>query len=146
MIRRILRASVPILLLAAGIAMVVYGATSRSIPVVQYVEVEETITIPPPPMGFGMDPHGPPGMGQPGMDPDMDPGMDPDMMGPGMDDPWTPQAPPTKETVIRQQREVNDELEPKVILDVTVGGLTRLVDTGEIVRTYVGKPPSLCPT
>ncbi|MHC4085346.1 MAG: hypothetical protein ACYSWZ_02880 [Planctomycetota bacterium] len=38
-----------------------------------------------------------------------------------------------------------DLREPAIIRDVTVGGLVRL-DSGDIKRTYSGKPPSACPT
>ncbi|MHC4758922.1 MAG: hypothetical protein ACYTE8_09705 [Planctomycetota bacterium] len=35
--------------------------------------------------------------------------------------------------------------ESEVIFDTTVGGLRR-VDSGSLIRTYSGKPPSACPT
>ena len=35
--------------------------------------------------------------------------------------------------------------ESAITRDVTVGGLV-LLDSGEIVRTYSGKPPEACPT
>jgi len=38
-----------------------------------------------------------------------------------------------------------EESEPRVILEVTFGGVVRL-PTGDIKRTYTGPPPSLCPT
>ncbi len=37
------------------------------------------------------------------------------------------------------------ESESDLVREVTYAGVTRL-PTGEIKRTYVGKPPSLCPT
>jgi hypothetical protein len=37
------------------------------------------------------------------------------------------------------------ETEPQIVREITYGGLTRL-PSGDIKRTYVGKPPSLCPT
>jgi hypothetical protein len=37
------------------------------------------------------------------------------------------------------------ESEPDLVREVTYAGVTRL-PTGEIVRTYTGAPPSLCPT
>ncbi len=37
------------------------------------------------------------------------------------------------------------ESEPHLIREITVGGVTRL-DSGEIKRTYTGKPPTACPT
>ncbi|MHC5034353.1 MAG: hypothetical protein ACYTFZ_04900 [Planctomycetota bacterium] len=37
------------------------------------------------------------------------------------------------------------ESEPRLIREVTVGGVTRL-ETGELQRTYSGEAPSLCPT
>ncbi len=37
------------------------------------------------------------------------------------------------------------ESEPDLVREVTYAGVTRL-PTGEIKRTYVGQPPSLCPT
>ncbi len=37
------------------------------------------------------------------------------------------------------------ESEPDLVREITYAGVTRL-PSGEIKRTYVGKPPSLCPT
>jgi hypothetical protein len=37
------------------------------------------------------------------------------------------------------------ETEPELVREVTFGGVTRL-PTGDVKRTYTGKPPSLCPT
>lgn len=57
--RRILRAITPILLLAIGIGLLVYGVRGHRVPVVQNREVEETITIPQPPMDPWMPPPPP---------------------------------------------------------------------------------------
>ena len=46
-----------------------------------------------------------------------------------------------KETIIVTE----DEFEPTLIREVTIGGVT-LLATGELMRTYSGESPSLCPT
>lgn len=63
-------------------------------------------------------------------------------------DPYTgrPIGPPIEPQIITETREVN-EPEPRLVLEVTRGGVVRLA-SGEIKRTYFGaeQPPSLCPT
>ena len=46
-----------------------------------------------------------------------------------------------KETVIITE----PESEPTLIREVSFGGVT-LLASGELMRTYSGEPPSLCPT
>ena len=142
------RTILPLLLVIAGIGSAIYGAKCRVIPVVQ--ENEEEITLPGPfpflpglpgPEGqpfpdAGTMPPGPPfAEGQP-------PGDEPPA---GMPPPlWQPPGMSTK--VLKKVILTTDELEPTIIREVSVGGLT-LADSGEIKRTYSGdQGPALCPT
>jgi len=59
--------------------------------------------------------------------------------------PFMPPPPPIVEKVVRTVRETADDSEPRLILEVTVGGIV-LAESGELMRTYVGEMPSLCPT
>ncbi len=135
------RAILPGLLIAAGIASVVYGAMYHSVPVVE--EREEEIDVAPPPL----DNFGPmeedPAMCGPGFPPMGEPGMGgPPGLGPP---PGFAELPPhlAKEKVTIFVTE--DEPEPTLIREVTVGGLA-LFEAGKLKRTYSGKIPSLCPT
>ncbi len=136
------RTILPVLLLAGGIASMIYGAMFHSVPVVQQVveevvekrEVEETITIP--------HPYAPP--------PEL--AHDPSMF---------PPLPPITETVTRIVTETRnvlkdvtkDQPEPGLIWELTVGGV-ELLPTGELKRTYgpsldgetPAERPSECPT
>jgi len=58
--------------------------------------------------------------------------------------PGGPGAPPPGFAPLYQTITMS-ESEPDLVREVTYAGVTRL-PTGEIKRTYVGKPPSLCPT
>lgn len=144
--RIIQRTIPPFLLLCGGVAAVVYGAMYHTVPVSEEQEIE--ISIAPPPMPgfpgqppfeepFGAPPFEEPPFGAPpdmGFPPDM--GAPPDMMGPmphGMGK--------IKEKIIVTE----DEPEPKLISEVTFGGVA-LLASGDIMRTYTGEPPSLCPT
>lgn len=142
------RAVLPVLLLAVGVALTVYGVRHHEVVVFEEQEIEVDLPLPemPPdmagagefggPPGFGGDPgfggepgfEGPPGPeGMPG---DMDPfGLDPR------------DRPKVIEIVLVDK----SEPETTLVRDVTIGGLMRL-DSGELKRTYSGKPPSLCPT
>lgn len=122
------RALVPLLLLAGGIAAVVYGAVYREIPVNQEREVEETIRLPAP---FGALPPMPGG-------PSMDPGAFP-----GGPSPFEPQF--ITQKVPRIVKDTKKEHEPRLVREVSVGGVK--LNDGEIWRTYSGEGgPSLCPS
>ncbi len=135
----ILRVILPGLLIAGGIASVIYGAKYRSVPVVEEREEEISIAPPtpwgPPPMddeepGMGGPPgFGPPGFGPPGFEP-----PPPFMLPP-------PHLVKVKKTIFITQ----DESEPNIIREVTVGGVAFL-EPGKLKRTYSGQAPSLCPT
>lgn len=116
------RAIVPLLLLICGVASLIYGAKFHATPVVQQKEVEVPIApselFPPPLFGEPPLPGEPAPFGEP--------------------PPFLTQA---KETILIAE----DELEPAIIRDVTVGGLV-LLASGELKRTYSGEAPSLCPT
>jgi len=112
------RAILPAVLLTGGIVSVIYGARYRISPVIEERKVEEQITIP--------QPFEPP----------------PFMMQPGA---FFPPPPPIVETVIRTDVVTHQVPEPALIREVTFGGVTR-ADSGDLKRTYSGKPPSLCPT
>jgi len=144
----LLRAIVPLALLVAGIGSAIYGARHHVIPVVQEREEEISIPIPTlfgpgvpgpeeqPPSGGPPTPEGAPGAeGQ-------TPGREPPMDGP----PPMWQPPPEFAKVIKKTIVTTDEPEPKIIREVSVGGVT-LADSGEIKRTYSGEEgPALCPT
>ncbi len=127
------RALVPIVLVGAGIALVVYGAAYHTVTVAEEQEIEIEVE---PPMPFGPE--------FPGDDPELGgpPGSEPPEFAPPfpMD-----QLPPdlAKRKVKVLVTEV--EREPVVIWEVTIGGLA-LLEPGTLTRTYSGKPPSLCPT
>lgn len=155
--RIIQRAVLPGVLLAAGVASWIYGASRHVVQVVQ--EQEEEISIPvPSPFGPGpMGPAGEPFPGGPpqegglppfdGQPPGQGPIDQPPMDQPPMEGPppfWQP--PPVFEKVIKITIVTTDEPEPKIIREVSVGGLM-LAESGEIKRTYSGQDgPALCPT
>lgn len=122
------RAVLPILLMASGVASLVYGLGYHRTAVVDQQEVEEKVTIPSqfgPPPGF---PGGPPTAGGPEV---------------GGMPPFAP--PPIVQIVKRIERTTKEEPESRLVFEVSIGGLARL-DTGELKRTYAGKAPSLCPS
>lgn len=150
MIQRII---VPGVLLGAGIVSAIYGTTRHVVEVVQEQEEEISIPVARP---FGPGPFGPEGGAFPGGPPqdggppfaeaqppmDRPPGDQPPMDGP----PPFWQPPPMFEKVIKKTITITDEPEPKVVREVSVGGLM-LADSGEIKRTYSGQDgPALCPT
>jgi hypothetical protein len=115
------RALLPLLVFAGGIGCLVYGIGFHTASVAEEQEIE--VPIPPPPTFIG---PGQPFEGMPG--------------GPAF--PGFPSFPSkAKEKVIVTA----DNSEPRLIRDVTVGGLI-LLASGEIRRTYSGEAPSLCPT
>jgi hypothetical protein len=192
-LRRILRAAVPILLVMLGIGSVVYGVRGHVITVVLKPEkavqpaatskqsgkstestqskgtkVSEDAESSPPESEAGPPPG--PDMGPPPGNPWMSPPSGNPWMGGPPRDPWMspppPPPPPPSEEPAEEEKGPSDDsakkkptapaapakmtsldLEPVIIRDVTVGGLSRSV-AGEIIRAYVvgGKTPALCPT
>lgn len=117
---RVLRILLPVCVLLAGLAAIVHGTSRRLVPVHAEVMVEkEEVILERPTTPW----HAP---GQPG-----------------------PALPPRPKRVTRQvpQEQILSTGEPRIIRDVTVGGLTRLKD-GTIRLTYrAGEDgPALCPT
>jgi hypothetical protein len=130
------RAIFATLLFAGGVAGIVYGAQCHTIDVIE-VQEEEVLLPADSPFGPG-SPFGgvPPYPGGP-------PGMPPFPEGPPLpfEDPLARKIKAIKTTEI-----LHVESEPKVVLEVTVGGVT-LADSGRIERTYTGdEGPALCPT
>jgi hypothetical protein len=120
------RAAVPILLVLAAVSLLVYGAAFNR----HQVIAEEEFTPPPPPPL-------PPFINQPPR-----PGQPRDPFGappPFMNQPPRPPSKPEKveRTIL--------ERESKLVLEATRGGVERMED-GRIWRTYMGAPPSGCPT
>ncbi len=136
----------PLALLIAGIVSARHGAKHHLIPVVREHEEEVSIPIP---MPFVAGPPGPEENGPPGDISGQEPPLGPDGPpgGPLMDQPPLPWQPPQMfEKVIKKVIETTDEPEPRIIREVSVGGVT-LADSGEIRRTYSGEDgPALCPT
>jgi hypothetical protein len=124
----ILRAIPPLFLVGGGIASVIYGAMYHTSPV--SVEQEIEIPIAPPPMpGF------------PGEPPLEEPFGGPSFGGPPGMMPPPPFLEKVKEIIIVTE----EESEFTLIREVTFGGV-KLLASGDIMRTYTGEPPSLCPT
>ncbi|HPM80396.1 MAG TPA: hypothetical protein PLF81_06830 [Candidatus Anammoximicrobium sp.] len=132
---RILRAAVPLVLLAGGIASLAYGVARHTAVVSVEQEIEIDLAAPPG-MEFPGVEGGAPGFGPPGFEPGM---AAPDFPPPFLQLP--PELSKVKEKVIVS--EPSSEL--TLIREVTFGGVVRL-DTGVLWRTYTGDPPSLCPT
>lgn len=126
MTRRLPRILLPVLLLVAGVCALVYGAGVRSVPILAEVMVEKEETIYERPSVPWQGNRGP---GQPG--------------------PMLPPPPPRPRKVKKQvaQEQIQATGEPRIIREVTVGGLARLQD-GRIRLTYrAGEDgPALCPT
>jgi hypothetical protein len=137
--RIIQRTIPPFLLLCGGVAAVIYGAKYHTVPVSEEQEIE--ISIAPPPMpGFpGQPPFDEPFGGPPFEDPPF--GSPPDMGGPPD---MMPPLPPGMGKITEKIIVTEPEPEPKLIREVTFGGVILLA--GDIMRTYSGEPPSLCPT
>jgi hypothetical protein len=144
----ILRAIVPLMLLVAGIVSAIYGVKHHTVEVVQEHEEEISIPIPTPfapgPPGPDGQPfgEGPPGPGGEPFAEGQPPGGEPPMDGP----PPFWQPPPMFAKMIKKTIVTTDEPEPKIIREVSVGGVA-LAESGEIKRTYSGdEGPALCPT
>lgn len=166
------RVVLPIVLGALGAAALVYGAVWNTAEVVEREETTFTVTVdatgkvvPPdmePLVGAGPaitpgelpvpGPDGAPPVPGPGPE-GVPPGQGFDGMQPGP--PGTPgflpgmaamfMPPFSKKTFPGEPLERTiPEGEPKLVRDVTVGGL--VLSDGVLRRTYMGKPPSLCPT
>jgi hypothetical protein len=131
----VLRAAVPLVLLASGSVALVYGIARHSAVVSVEQEIEVNLAPPPgvvPPGGeAGVPGFGPPGaeLGVPSLPFDA----------PFMQLP--PELAKVKEKVIVSE----PTAELVLIREVTFGGVTRL-SSGVLWRTYTGAPPSLCPT
>ena len=136
---RFRRAVVPLVLLLSAIASVIYGARYHYQPVAEEQEIEVTID----PMPF---PEGPDdgSMAFPPMGPDDETMPLDDPMGfgppPELAGVFAPPMMMTQTVIVAE-----DESEPTLIREVTFGGVV-LLATGELMRTYTGQPPSLCPT
>jgi hypothetical protein len=152
------RAVFATLLFAGGVAGIVYAAQCHTIDVIE-VQEEEVFLPADSPFGPGSPfgglppyPGGSPGMppfpeGPPSMEgspfPEGAPFAGPPGFGPPLpfEDPMARKIKAIKTTEI-----LHVESEPKVVLEVTVGGVT-LADSGRIERTYIGdEGPALCPT
>jgi len=123
------RAIVPLVLLLSAIASVIYGARYHREPVAEEREIEVPVVVPMPFPPPGPDDGSPP-FGDPGGF-----GPPPDMGGFF--------APPPK--IMEKVLVTKEEAEPTLIREVTFGGVA-LVASGELMRTYTGQPPSMCPT
>ncbi len=131
------------LLVAAGIAAVIYGARGHAVDVFQKKEVTETIRFPMPftpgPAGGGSSPWG-------------------EALGPGQ----SPQAGAftgapafVTQKITRTKYVPVREREPTLLRQLTVGGVMLVRDPareqvalerGRLLQTYTGDLPSLCPT
>lgn len=121
--RIVRRAVAPMLLTILGLAAIVWGALFHQIPVLAEKEKETTIEVP-----LALPPI-----------PGADGAAQPDGMPFGM---------PTfvKKTIKTMVEEKIVISEPRLILDVSVGGVIRTA-SGELKRTYSGDAgPALCPT
>jgi len=122
MAMRVLRRGIlPISMLALGIVSLFWGAKRHVQKVFEEQEIEITIASPElmlPPEALGVPMPGPMGFETP---------------------------PPMLQKVKQIVLVGNDEPEPRLVFEVTIGGLA-LLETGELQRTYRGAPPSLCPT
>ena len=130
--RRMLRAAVPVFIVAGGIALLLHGARASSVQVTEMREEQRTIEVrqlappppTPPPTGFsslfGLRQPPPPA-------------------------PLPPAPPPIRKTVTIEVPTPVETREPELVREVTVGGVIRLAN-GELKRTYTGHAPSLCPT
>jgi hypothetical protein len=111
------RGIVPAVFLILGLASLIYGARFHRTSVLTKEKSEISIDVPSP---FSEPPF---------------PGARPFGEPPGM----------KKKTVTQTIEVVILQPEPAMIRDVTIGGVV-LNKSGNIERTYSGKPPSLCPT
>jgi len=128
--KSILRALLPIVLFSGAVGLLIYGAGFHFVPVSHQEEIEVSIA---PPMPFAPPPlPGGPPFGQPGE-------------GPVFVDPFQGVPLPFLQTIKKKRIVTENESEPRLIREVTFGGVARL-SSGSLMRTYTGQPPSLCPT
>ena len=131
----VLRAAAPLLLVACGIASLVYGIAHHTAVVSADQEIEISLT-PPPGIALPGELGGAPGFGLPGA---------------GLDDPASAFPPPFLQlpSELAKVKEKVVVSEPRseltLIREVTFGGVTRK-STGVLWQTYTGAPPTLCPT
>jgi len=124
----------PTLLVLGGVVFVVYGVGFHATPVLVEQEIgQEQPPLPqlPPPFPFAEPPWLVPET------PETPPELAPPFL--PVPEPPRPPEPAEKQIVTLHQAE------PHLIREVTVGGVIRL-PSGEIKRTYSGKPPAQCPT
>ena len=69
----------------------------------------------------------------------------PEMLPPGLPDDFGPPGGEPEPFPDMMETVTLDESEPALVHEVTYGGVAR-TSSGEIQRTYTGKPPSQCPT
>ena len=119
------RGILPVVMSALGIAFWFWGAKHHVQKVFEEQEIEITIASP----ELMLPPEA---LGGPALE--MDGGVPP----------WAP-PPPMLQKVKQIVLISKDEPEPRLVFEVTIGGLA-LLETGELQRTYRGAPPSLCPT
>ena len=131
----VLRAALPLVLLAGGIAALVYGIAHHTAVVSAEQEIEVDLAAPP-----GMELPGSPG-GVPGFGP---PGGDLGDPASAFPPPFL-QLPPELSKVKEKVIVSEPTRELTLIREVTFGGVTRR-SPGVLWRTYTGDPPSLCPT
>jgi hypothetical protein len=124
----LMRRALPILLILVAVAFLVYGAALNVQPVT-YVEEMMPRALPAPvvPPFFNQ----PPGPGK--------------RSGPGSALPPFLTQPPQPPRKPERVEKTAWEGEPKLVLEMTRGGIERLED-GRLKRTYMGAPPSGCPT
>jgi len=118
----------PVVLILVGLGQLIYAVGYHTTPVLTEREAEQ-------PAPSHQDPM-----------PLSDPG--PDGLPPGIAPPDFPDEPPVDDPVPEPPEEAVvtvAEAELRIIQEVTVGGITRLA-SGELKRTYSGRPPSRCPT
>jgi len=143
MLTALLRATIPLVLLAGGIVSLVYGISRHSAVISVEQEIEIDLAAPAGVAAPGFGGAGLPGLGPPGdgSGPPGDGFTDPALAGPP---PWM--APPPELSKVKQKVILTEETsELTLIREVTFGGVTRL-SSGVLWRTYTGVPPSLCPT
>ena len=142
-IRLIVRTIPPLLMLGGGAAAFVYGVAYHTAPVSEEEEIEVSMGPSSPFAPPGQPPmEGPFGEPMfPGDAPPMDAMDAPPMDAPPVDvPPFMDEVKVTKKVIVTEE-----ETEPTLIREVTFGGV-RLLASGELMRTYSGDPPLLCPT
>jgi hypothetical protein len=134
--RIISRLVLPTLLVSGGIAAVIYGAKFHAAEVFEQIQVEKTIKIPVP---FSPSEH--------------ITGSSPWGEGPAAKRPLWEEGPASPDnpgfitqTITRTIEVPKLELEPTLMREMTVSGVRLDLESGKLIQTYSGRPPSLCPT